>query len=111
MSDVYEHNPDDHDDPRPALTWFFGFVGAVLLVVTVLIVTALYYNVKAQEVAIQVVRPQRLEVIELREQQEAMLHAPAGWVEREDQGETVRAYTIPIEQAMELVVKEYNAGS
>ncbi len=109
MTDVYEHNPEEHEDPTAGLTWFMGLLGALVLVVIMLGITALYYNVKAQQVRDQVVSPQRREVLELRLQQEALLADPPRWVERDEQGQTVRAYVIPIEQAMESVVEEANA--
>ncbi len=111
MTDVFEHNPDDHDDPVAGPTWLVGLLGAILLVVILMGVTALYYNVKGQELDDQFVNVERLEVRELRHQQEARLRGPSRWEKRDDQGETVEALIIPIERAMELVVEEAKAGS
>ena len=110
MTDVYEHNPQDHDDPVAGPTWLIGFLGTILLVAIMLGTTALYYNVKAGKVDEQVVRPERAEVAKLHRAQEAMLTGPPRWVQREDQGEMVTALVIPIEDAMDLVVAEANAG-
>ncbi len=55
MSEVYDHNPEEHDDPSAGPTWLTTVVGVLLLVATVLGVTALYYNVKAGEVEREVI--------------------------------------------------------
>ncbi|MHC4080189.1 MAG: hypothetical protein ACYS15_13410 [Planctomycetota bacterium] len=110
MTEVYEHNPDDHDDPTAGFTWLMGLVGALLLVVIILGLTALYFNVKAEMFQRQVVSAERLELQALRREQEALLAGPPRFIEREQQGETVTAYIIPIEQAMEIVVREANAA-
>ena len=106
MLDAYEHNPGDHEDPRAGITWFVGFVGSVAFVVTTLAVWALYYNVKGQQLEESFVAPAREEVAELKRSQQALLAGPPRWIDVDDQGETVRRYIIPIEQAMELVVQE-----
>ena len=106
MTEVFEHNPGDHEDPRAAPTWVIGVLGAVSLVISLLGLTALYYNEKADKVLVQVLAPERLEPLELQRQQEALLGGPPRWIDRDDQGETVRAYVISIERAMEIVVEE-----
>ena len=111
MTEVYEHNPGDHDDPSPSPTLLVGVVGTLLLVATVMGTTALYYNVKAKEVFDEVIKPERVEPVEHYRPQQAFLDGPARWIERDEQGETVRAFIIPIERAMELVVLESGKGS
>ncbi len=106
MSDVFEHNPGDHEDPRAGITWFIGFVGSVAFVVTVLAVWALYYNMKGEQVQESFVAPAREEVAELKRSQEALLAGPPRYIEVDESGETVSRYIIPIEQAMQLVVQE-----
>ena len=108
MTDVFEHNPDDHEDPRAGLTWLLGAIGALTLLITMLAVWALYYNVKAVQVEEAVVAPARQDVIELRESQEEFLVGPPRWILVDVQGEPVRRYVVPIEQAMEAVVRESN---
>ncbi|MHC5008438.1 MAG: hypothetical protein ACYTGF_13885 [Planctomycetota bacterium] len=109
MTEVYEHNPEHHDDPTAGFTWLMGLMGVLALVVIILALTALYYNVKAEMFQRQVVNAPRPELLELQREQEALLAGPPRFIEREEQGETVRAYIIPIEQAMEIVVREANA--
>ncbi len=111
MTEVFEHNPDDHEDPKAGITWFIGAVGTLMLAVTMLAVWALYYNVKANEVQAAVVLPIREEVLELRRGQEALLAGSPRWIELVDaQGQPVTTYVIPIERAMEIVVREANDG-
>jgi hypothetical protein len=110
LTEVYEHNPEDHEDPTHGITWLVGLMGALLLVVIMLGLTALYYNVKAGEIQDHVISRQRDEVVELRRRQEALLAGPPRFIERDEQGRTVTAYIIPIEQAMESVVEQANAA-
>ncbi len=106
MTEVFEHNPGDHDDPVSGQTWLIGFLGALVLVAMMLGLTAIYYNAKAREINEVVVRPERQEVRQLRQEQESLLAGPPRWVTRDDGAETVEALIIPIERAMELVVME-----
>ena len=109
MTEVFEHNPSDHEDPRAGITWFIGSVGAMMLTVTMLAVWALYYNVKADEVEATVVLPIREDVVELARRQEALLAGSPRWMDLVDaQGQPVRTYVIPVERAMQIVVQEAN---
>ena len=110
MTDHYEHNIDDYEDPAASSTSLVGFIGVVLLVVTMLGVTALYYNVKASQEHDVVVGIDRWDVEKLRIQQEGRLIAPARWEERDEGGEVTRELIIPLERAMKIVVEEYGAA-
>ncbi len=110
MTDHHEHNIDDHEDPAASSTWLVGFIGVVLLIVTMLGVTALYYNVKAGQVEVEVVQVDIDEPKNLRIEQEGRLTAPAHWEERDDGGEVTRELIIPLERAMKIVVEEYGAA-
>jgi len=107
VSDVYEHNPGDHEDPQAGPTLLVGIVGTLMLVAILLALTAIYYNAKAREVEVQVVDVDRAEVRDLYEGQRALLHE-SGRKPREVLGETVEVDVIPIERAMALVVQEAN---
>lgn len=107
MSEVYEHNPDDHDDPAAGPTWLTSAVGVFLLVATLLGVTALYYNVKATEVEKEVIAQPYDAVGEMRKAQLALLEGPARKVTRSEDGQDVEAYVIPIDRAMDIVVQEH----
>ena len=108
MTEVFDHNPDDPDDPKATPIWYLGLVGVLLLIVILLGNTAVYFNVRAAVFQDQVVSAVHREVRDVLEGQEALL--AGGWVEVEQMGETVRKQTIPIEQAMELVVEEAGTG-
>ncbi len=111
MTDVFEHNPGDHEDPAYGSTLLVGILGTLLLVATVMGTTALYYNVKAEEIFGEVISKERAEPVDLYQKQQALLAGPPRWMERDEQGEMVRAYIIPIDRAMELVVQEWEQGS
>ena len=111
MTDQYEHNIDDHEDPAASSTWLIGFIGAVLLIVTMLGVTALYYNVKGAQVDKEVVQPDIDDVKNARARQEQRLNRSARWEERDDNGEIVRELVIPIDRAMALVAAENTGAS
>ena len=90
MTEVFDHNPDDHEDPRAGLTWLLGVIGTLTLVITMLAVWALYYNVKRVQVEEVFVAPGRLDVIELQQSQEQFLVGPPRWITVDVQGESLR---------------------
>ena len=98
MTEAFEHNPGDHEDPVSGQTWLIGFLGALVLVAMMLGLTAIYYNAKAREIHNVVVSPVRQEIQQLRQEQEALLAGPPRWVTRDDGAETVEALIIPIER-------------
>lgn len=107
MSEVFDHNPGQPDDPVAATTWLVSLVGVLLLVAIVLGITAIYYNVKADKVK-QEVLSQPYETVEaMRAQQEALLQGPPRRVTRMGETGEVEALVIPIDRAMELVVAEH----
>ena len=105
MSEVFEHNPGDHDDPKAGPTWLVGIFGAVLLIVTVLALIALYNNVQTTEDVDKIVNAEPAELDALLAEQQLRLDYPHQVVFEEE-----IITVIPIEHAMELVVAEYNAG-
>jgi hypothetical protein len=111
MSEVFEHNPGDHDDPLPGPTYLIGLLGAVLLIVIGLGITALFFNADQAEIIRKVVDRDPMELENLRSQQQALLTASPHWesyqVEDQSGVKDVTALVIPIDQAMELTVKEY----
>lgn len=117
MSEVYEHNPGDHEDPLTAPTWILGFLGAVLLTVIALGLTALFYNAQAQEERRKLIERDPLELEHLQAEQRAQIIGAPHWVEEQVQVEgsntpqAVRSLAIPIDRAMELVVNESRAAA
>ncbi len=107
MSDFYEHNPGDHEDPAPGPTWLIGFIGVVLLVVVVLGVTALFFDTETEEAAVNVLQTKALDLEELKALQLARLEGPARWeVEIKEGTVASRRIVIPIDEAMQQVVVE-----
>ncbi|MCI0364247.1 MAG: hypothetical protein L0Y44_10960 [Phycisphaerales bacterium] len=116
MDQSLEHNPGDHEDPLSGPTWMVAFLGAVLLAVIMLGLTALYYNANTQEETIKVITRDPDELVKLRQEQLAQIQGPPRYVEEivpvegSEEGKREKALVIPIEQAMELVVKEAGAS-
>lgn len=112
MTDVFEHNPGDHEDPLAGPTWIVAFLGAVLLAVIMLGLTALMYNAVADEEKVKVVERDPEELQTLRQQQLAQITGKPRWVEERvvvpgsEQEQVMQALMIPIDDAMALVVKE-----
>jgi hypothetical protein len=106
-----EHNIGDHEDPAAGQTWLVSFVGTALLIVIFLGLTALYYNYAANEEATKVIARQPMGFEQITAAQQAQLEGEPRWIERpsEDPENPVMEphLVIPIEQAMELVVKEH----
>ena len=111
MTDVFEHNPGDHEDPLTGPSWFVGLVGGLILVATLLGLTALYYNMVTEEEVEKVINTGREELENLRREQSMHLVGPARREERLVNGEVVIALVIPIDQAMELVVRDAEGTS
>jgi hypothetical protein len=107
MSEYYEHNPGDHEDPVSGATWLLGVVGAVLLLVILLGLTALYYNAYSREFETKYVEPREpWDLRRYRSEQRDRLHREPRWESRIVAEEEVASLVIPIGRAMELVVQE-----
>src|SRR5262245_2113458 len=108
MSEVFEHNPGDHEDPLTGPTWLIGLLGAVLLAVIGMGLTALLYNAQSQEEMRKIQMRDPAELIALRAAQQARLHADPHWeISTDVDGHEHKALIIPINQAMEQIVKDY----
>ena len=108
MTDTYEHNPGDHEDPLPGPTITIGLIGIALLVVSVLGVTTLLYQVTDQEYEKKVV-DQRVnigppELEKLNSEQLARLAGPARRELRPENPAGQESLVIPIEDAMAKLV-------
>ena len=97
------------DDPESGWTWFFSLASIILLVITVVAVTVLFYFFRDLEVEKKVIDQPARQLSELRTEQEAQLEEyaryqviPIGGTE-EDAEDFIR---IPIERAMEIVNAE-----
>ena len=101
--------PEQLDDPEAGWTWFFSLASIILLVITVVAVTVLFYFFQDLEVEKKVIDQPAFQLSELRSAQEAQLDAyaryqviPIGGTE-EDAEDFIR---IPIDRAMEVVNAE-----
>ena len=102
MSEYQEHNPGDHEDPQASSTWLIGIMGIIVLVVSVLGLTALYFNRLGVEVHDKVVTVDPQELQNLLAGQQARLDT-----HHLDQYDEEIALVIPIDKAMELVAQQY----
>lgn len=106
MIDHHEHNPNPkfHEDPLSGPTWLVGVLGMVLLVIIVLGLIALYHNVQGVADEEKVIDIKLHEIDSLRAEQLRRLEMPHQ-VRFEDEVATV----IPIEHAMQIIVKDYGS--
>jgi hypothetical protein len=107
MSEHFEHNVGDHEDPVPASTWLVGAIGAVLLIVIVFGLTALYYNAYLEEADTKLVQKPTFDLQRYTERQRQHFVVEEKWVEREVGENRIRAKVIPLDQAMDEVIKLY----
>ena len=101
--------PEQLDDPEAGWTWFFSIASIILLVITVVAVTVLFYFFRDLEVEKKIIDQPALQLSELRGEQEAQLDEystyqviPIGGTE-EDAEDYIR---IPIDRAMEIINAE-----
>lgn len=99
-----EHRPRMRgDDPSAAPTIAFGILGAVLVLVIIIAVQALYYSEQKREDIRKSVAPAPEELTRLRAEQLEQIHSYR-WVDQ-----TKGIVAIPIERAMELTARELGA--
>ena len=97
------------DDPESGWTWFLSLASLLVLVITIVAITVLFYFFRDLEVDKKVIDQPALQLSELRSEQEAQLEGysiyqviPIGGTE-EDAEDFIR---IPIERAMEIINAE-----
>ena len=101
--------PEQIDDPESGWTWFLSLASLLVLVITIVAITVLFYFFRDLEVDKKVIDQPALQLSELRSEQEAQLEGysiyqviPIGGTE-EDAEDFIR---IPIERAMEIINAE-----
>ena len=101
--------PEQLDDPESGWTWFLSLASIVLLVITVVAVTVIFYFFRDLEIEKKVIDQPARQLSELRSEQEAQLDEyavyqviPIGGTQ-EDAEDFIR---IPIERAMEILNAE-----
>jgi hypothetical protein len=103
MTEVYEHNLGDHEDPVPSSTWMVGLVGTIALVIILLGLTALYYNAKSEEFTEKHLVMESKELAELRSHQDQLI---SNWWKDAD----AERYGMPVELAMQRYVDQVQRG-
>jgi hypothetical protein len=98
MSDVYEHNPGDHEDPVAGSTWTIGIIGVIFLIFCVLLVTVLFRAMFDAQTAESVVNATPQQQAALRQSQVDRLTDGPHYEIREADGR--RHLVVPLEQAM-----------
>ncbi len=118
MSEQFEHNPGDHDDPVGDSTWAIGIGGAFVLTVLVISVAVLFYRADSELIDERVVREMPKEYLDLQKQWDEQLvnwgTAPVvddeGNPVMDANGKPAKRIHIPVRNAMELIVKESGKG-
>lgn len=90
----------EHDDPTSSGTLLVGIVGTCLFIFVVLYVHVLFENHLSGEERRKQINVAPAELMQYRAEQEALLHGYR-WID-----ENAGVVQIPIERAMELVVRE-----
>lgn len=102
----HEHpNPNLHDDPSAQPLILGTVLGIILTLVVIIAHAALYFREEHRLVKDVVQQPGKMTVQELHAQQLSKLHAAPGWVDQNR-----KAVTVPIDVAMNIVLKEYADG-
>ena len=102
MSEVFEHNPGDHEDPLPGPTWIVGFLGAVLLAIVGLGLTALFFNADSRMVDEKVTDQIYPQFQSVKAEQLARIEGKPRRVEVSENDRNVMTVVIPIDRAMQL---------
>ena len=109
MSSHEVQTEEQMTDPESGWTWFISLASMVILTVTVVVCTVIFYSFEQEELEIKVIDKPAEEVMNLRKVQEGVLDKyerytviPVGGTE-EDAEEQIR---IPIKKAMEVIVAE-----
>jgi hypothetical protein len=103
MSEVFEHNIGDHEDPLPGPTWIIGILGVVLLSIIILGVTALFFNADTRMVDEKVTTQGYPQFESLKKEQLDRLAGPPRIVVVKENDKDVETVVIPIDDAMKMV--------
>ncbi len=89
-----------YDDPDTPISATIAIISAVVVVVTIVLLQALFYQMQDREFERKVIAPKDLALEKMRTEQHDVLTS-YGWVDKE-----AGVARIPVEQAMEMMVKE-----
>lgn len=111
MSETFEHNPGDHEDPLAGPTWTVGVAGLVFFAVCMLGVAALFYRTMTREQEVKVLAPPTIAVEQLRAEQTARLTAEPHRELRPENPDGTESLVIPLDLAIELTVQDAASAS
>lgn len=99
---VENHDPGE-GDPRSDTILYIGLIGAILTVVTALLLAGLHYSRAKYEFDRKAAGTEFKDTVDLAARQRSNLHKGYTWSDRAN-----NVVTVPIERAMELTVAELN---
>ena len=110
MSD-YEHidTTEQLDDPEAGSSWFISLASIIVFTVTVLALSAMYFDFESGEVDQKIVKAPVKALQELRLSQEEMLTEYGRYEFEDADGNEVKRIRIPISQAMHLQIADAKA--
>jgi len=106
VSQTYEHNPGDHEDPAPGMTWMMGIIGILILVVIYFGIAAVYRDSDRLDDAdkYQAEAELPVEAVERAAKQQIQTNT---WMTVENaEGVKENRWTIPIDRSMELMAQQ-----
>jgi predicted small secreted protein len=98
--------PTQLDDPEPGSTWFFSLAGIVILVALVVAASVMYFHAETRETDVKVVDPAYAKLEAVRGTWREQLGSYQRYPWTEPDGKVTQKVRIPVERAMEIVVKE-----
>lgn len=96
-------NEEQRGDPTAAPLIYAAIVGCVATLATILAVMAFFYQIQKNEMQAKAWAARAPELMQLRSEQEGILHAPPRWVDPNNKN----VVGVPIDVAMKLVIKEW----
>lgn len=94
------------DDPEPGSTWFWSLASIVVFVVIIVAASAFYFKVDSFEVDAKIIDQPTLSLEQLRAAQREELAVYSNYTWTLPDGKTTTYTRIPIDRAMEMVVKD-----
>jgi len=107
MSSQDVHLEEQLTDPESGWTWFISLASMVILIVTVVICTVIFFVFEDDEIEDKVFDKPAMELTELRGEQEGLLSTYQSYSEIPMGGteaDAVEKIRIPIDKAMEVLV-------
>ena len=97
-------NPEMLDDPEYGATWFLTLATVVVFSVSVLALSAIYFDFEEGEVEVKIIDQPVVQLQKMRLEQEEMLTKYGKYEIEDPDGNIIERIRIPISQAMEREV-------